>query len=234
MRPLSVIIPVAIGDESWKELVPTLSYLEKDDEIILSSAQNLNAEIKSLIHRTNFRPTLVFCLSPSGRAKQMNAGAKMAKNDFLLFLHADSKLPHDSFSKLKNHLITDYNGLYFFNLKFLSDGPALTKINSLGAWFRSNILKLPFGDQGFCLNKNVFYDLGTFDETTPLGEDHLLVWMAHRKKIKVKSIQAPIYTSARRYREEGWLKTTIRFFYLTQSQAISQLRLLLKERRRHL
>ena len=38
--------------------------------------------------------------SKAGRARQMNAGAKKATGDILLFMHVDSSLPPESFEKM--------------------------------------------------------------------------------------------------------------------------------------
>lgn len=43
---------------------------------------------------------LTLVTAPKGRASQMNAGAKLARGEWLLFLHADTLLPVDALSRI--------------------------------------------------------------------------------------------------------------------------------------
>jgi hypothetical protein len=61
--------------------------------------------------------------------------------------------------------------------------------------------------------------LGAFDETRSVGEDHALVWQARRTGLPVQRIPAPLTTSARKYRQQGWLATTLRHQRQTWTQA---------------
>lgn len=81
-------------------------------------------------------------------------------------------------------------------------------INEIGCWIRSRILGVPFGDQGFALSKQNFERIGGFPEGAPYGEDHLFVWRAKQRGIRLQCTGAPLYTSARRYAETGWVKLT--------------------------
>jgi hypothetical protein len=84
------------------------------------------------------------------------------------------------------------------------------KINEWGVRFRCFFLKTPFGDQGLCMSKKVFEKIGPYNTQALYGEDHLLIRCARAKKVSIKSFKAPIYTSARKYTNNGWLKTTIK------------------------
>jgi hypothetical protein len=87
---------------------------------------------------------------------------------------------------------------------------------------RSRFLGLPFGDQGFCLSREHFQQIGRFDEHASYGEDHLLVWSARRQGILIRSVGASIATSARKYQAHGWLRMTLRNAWLTWRQAIPE------------
>jgi hypothetical protein len=110
-------------------------------------------------------------------------------------------------------------GLGYFRLRYLADGPMPARLNALGAGLRSRLLHLPFGDQGFLLRRVTFETLGRFDETLSGGEDHALVWLARARSVPLVDLSMPIFSSARRYRDEGWLRTTLRHAWLTVSQA---------------
>ncbi len=91
-----------------------------------------------------------------------------------------------------------------------------------GALFRSRALGVPFGDQGFCIKKTIFNKLGGFPEGLPYGEDHVFVWRARQQGIDLQPLGVKLYTSARKYKKHGWLKTTILTQYLWIKQALPE------------
>ncbi len=227
-KAISVVIPVAEQDELWKQLLPDLAALDTDDEILIVSKTSLKSELEQVAKQAELPCPVRWIYSAPGRAKQLNSGARAARSDFLWFLHCDSKLDRSAVSKLKKTIEQDSTRLYFFDLRFLSDGPWMMVLNRVGVWFRSRLLGLPFGDQAFCMHRDVFNHLGGFCERAPYGEDHLLIWRAHQKGVKVRSVRVPISTSARRYGVQGWSKTTVRHLRLTARQAIPELMILLR------
>ncbi len=227
---LSVIIPVAEGDSAWKELLPDLRSLAVDDAIVISSKTNLEKELRGEADRLGLAASVRWVGTEVGRARQLNAGARAAPSEHYWFLHCDSKLTKHAVSNLKRSIGHHPQAILFFNLKFLSDGPIQMPTNEFGVWLRSRILRLPFGDQGFCMHNSTFKELGGFSETAPYGEDHLLIWCAHQKKIKLHCVGEALYTSARRYQTEGWAKTTGKHLRLTAHQAIPELGRLIKNR----
>jgi len=206
---LSIILPLGPGEPAGAELIADLLPLPAGCELIVAGvgqeAQRHSREG-------------VLCLDcPPGRARQLNAGAEAASGDWLCFLHADSRLPPGSRQRLLEATGED-NALRYFDLRF-HDGPIAMRLNELGAFVRSRWLGLPFGDQGLCLPRPWFKCLGGFDETLHCGEDHALVWAARRAGLSLKPLRAPILTSARKYAERGWLRTTLLHLRLTSSQA---------------
>ena len=231
-KGISVIIPVAAGDESWRQLLPGLRFLSLSDEIILSAAGSLAVELKIFLDMIEL-PCSCFAIhvvESSGRAQQLNSAVAVAKNDFFWFLHSDSRISGQAFEFLKAAIEKKPEALHFFNLLFLDDGPMLVWLNAFGAWFRSRILRLPFGDQGFCVGRTTFFNLDGFDEEASYGEDHLLVWRAHQNKIELNCVGASIRTSARKYKINGWSQTTKRHVLLTMKQALPELIVFFKQR----
>lgn len=155
----------------------------------------------------------------SGRAAQMNAGARIAVGAQLWFLHADSRLDEKTIPALLRRLGQYPDWLLYGELKFLDGATPLMRLNEVGAFLRSRLLGMPFGDQGLCIRKKLFHDLGGYPENVLYGEDHVFVWRARQRAIALRPIEAPIYTSARKYRDRGWLKTTLRHVFLTYKQA---------------
>lgn len=228
---LSVIVPVGKGDEAWKSLLPDLCSLAHDDEIVFVSPEPAESEGAREVSRLEIGVSCRWIQSSPGRAKQLNLGAKEAENEDLLFLHCDSRISNFGIKSLKNAISKNSNQILFFNLNFLNDGFQLMFLNEFGGWIRSRVLRLPFGDQGFCLSKATFTTLGGFDENVSYGEDHLLIWKAHQKGIPIRCVGSGLRTSARKYTRQGWPQTTARHLALTFHQAIPELIKLLRDGR---
>ena len=230
-QSLAVIIPVAEGEREWKNLFHDLAALHRDDEILLASPdKSIASEVKKAA--ADLSCIVRFVGSAPGRARQLNAAAALTECNFLWFLHADSRLSPGTIKSLRRAITVAPESLYYFDLGFLRDGPMLTRLNGWGTWVRSHVLRLPFGDQGFCISRTLHATLGGFREDAECGEDHLYVWQAHRHGIPVRGIDARILTSARKYRRNGWAYTTVRHLFLTAKQALPELKGLLEERLR--
>lgn len=203
MTLLSIIIPIAPNEDNLM-VEDDLKSLPDDVEIIRGKS-----------------------LEISGRAVQMNRGAKEAKGEFLWFLHSDSKLSGDSFIKLSKAIEQYPDKLHYFKLGFY-DGSKAMKITEIGANLRSGLLGVPFGDQGFCISKKKFDKVGGYPENAEYGEDHLFIWYARQKGIKLNRINSVLYTSARKYRENGWFKVTLQHQIIWLKQAVPELIKLLR------
>lgn len=188
---ISVIIPIANGDKAWREMLPDLEALGSKDEIIFVATDRLLTSVKKERSLERLHCSYSFHLTEVGRAKQLNFGAKKAKNEFLWFLHCDSRFSKTAFDALGKSILIDPAALHFFDLKFSKDGPVLMRLNELGVWIRSRMLRLPFGDQALAMSRTVFRDLGGFRENVPCGEDHLLVWRAHQLGVGLRCVGAP-------------------------------------------
>jgi hypothetical protein len=209
---VSLIVPVAPGDEAWRTLLGDLGPFGGEILVVGTAAEPPDFDRRR-------SETVRWLVSEPGRAAQQNAGARAATRPFFWFVHADSRLGVEAFTELAAALASRPQAVHYFDLRFLPDGPALMRLNEWGARFRSRVLGLPFGDQGLCLSKDLFDALGGFDTQVSYGEDHLFVWAAHRRRVPVRSTGASIHTSARKYREWGWLRTTGRHLALTIRQA---------------
>jgi GT2 family glycosyltransferase len=183
MTNLSVIIPLGPHETAWKELLPDLTKLPNGTEVILPNN--------------------------NGRAQQMNTAAMKAKHEFLWFVHADSRFTVKTIPALLNSIKKAPNALHYFNLQF-DDKMLRLKLNILGVWLRSHLLGMPFGDQDFCIAKKLFSKIGGYPEDVAYGEDHLFVWRAKQDGIKLHCTGATLLTSAREYKEQGWLYTTLK------------------------
>jgi rSAM/selenodomain-associated transferase 2 len=147
--------------------------------------------------------------SGKGRAKQMNTGARQADSAFLLFLHADSYPPPHYVHHL-NKVVRSGAKAGSFRLKFDHDHPLL----DFYSWCtRFNGLPFRFGDQGLLVEREVFWEMGGFDETLIIMEDNQMVDQLTRR-VGFQISEAYLTTSARKYRANGILRLQIIFILI--------------------
>ena len=144
--------------------------------------------------------------SQPGRACQMNAGARQATGDILLFLHADSILPTSWDFHVRRMMKRSGVTLGFF--RFAIDGDfAGRKLVEWGTNIRAGLFKRPYGDQGLFLRKTDFEDMGEYPEI-PILEDVMLVKKA--KSIgEICCAEVKLFTSGRRWKKYGFIRTTL-------------------------
>lgn len=141
-----------------------------------------------------------------GRAKQMNYGAKNAKGEVFYFLHADT-FPPKGFDNLIHQAIqNDYN-VGCFRMKFDTQNPILRFFAYLS---RINHTLCRGGDQSLFIKKEVFTENGGFNERYLIYEDTEFIRRLY-KKHRFKIVPESVVTSARKYREKGWLKVQFHF-----------------------
>lgn len=227
---LSVVVPVAPGDEAWRALLPDLATV-LGAEVIFAASHPLATADLDVITAALGPASWRWLETPSGRARQLNRGAGAAERDTLWFVHADSRFALDTLPALHAALRAMPDALHYFDLSFLPDGPRAMPLNALGARFRSRVLGMPFGDQGFVVSRRTFDALGGFDERATYGEDHLFVWRARRAGVALRPTSGSLHTSARRYSDRGWLRTTLRHLWLTARQAVPEWLALVRQRK---
>lgn len=143
--------------------------------------------------------------APQGRASQMNAGARIAQGEFLLFLHADTLLP-----KATPHLIQEtlQRGYIAGSFSLGFDSPRLTlAILASLANLRTRFSGIPYGDQGLFVRQEDFWSVGGFPLEGFL-EDVLLVQKL-RARGKIAILKERVLTSPRRYEERGILRQAL-------------------------
>ena len=212
---LSVVIPIGPNETSIDALISDLTALTNLLEIICVTTDPSTPLPQ--------HPLLTTVSFPAGRSRQLNEGCKTAKGDWIWILHADSRIPRPTTTKVCDCVCPDHSQTLFYGeLAFIPPHPKAMILNAIGANIRSRSLNLPFGDQGFLFSKEVWKAIGPFTTAHSYGEDHLFVWAAKRRHLSIQSLERPVYTSARKYQRNGWLRTTIYHQYLFWKQAIPQ------------
>jgi rSAM/selenodomain-associated transferase 2/rSAM/selenodomain-associated transferase 1 len=145
-------------------------------------------------------------ISPQCRATQQNRGAEAASGSILLFVHADTLLPNGFVYHVFETLMDPSIIVGAFRFKSDLDSPSMKVIEFLTN-FRSQYLRLPYGDQGLFIRKTVFESFGGFPNV-PIAEDLFFVRrLSKRGKIRIAPANA--VTSSRRWQTLGVLRTTL-------------------------
>jgi len=149
---------------------------------------------------------------PRGRGAQMHAGALSCSGGILLFLHADTRLPPDGLLRLRAVLQDPEIDGGAFDLGIDAPGAAYRLIEK-GASIRSRLTRIPYGDQALFLRRNAYVQIGGF-RPIPLMEDVDLMRRVKKAGKKIRFVRQPVWTSARRWQQEGILFCTLRNYAL--------------------
>lgn len=142
-----------------------------------------------------------------GRARQMNAGAAVAGGDILVFLHADTRLPHGWAEHVRNFMSRTSVACGAFAFGMAGRSKSYAVIEWL-ANFRSRRLQMPYGDQAIFLKSDVFGMIQGFREI-PIMEDFELIRRL-KKRGKISIVPTPVITSSRRWQKKGpWVTTLL-------------------------
>nr|WP_321398409.1 TIGR04283 family arsenosugar biosynthesis glycosyltransferase [uncultured Desulfobacter sp.] len=157
-------------------------------------------------------PDVIKTASPAGRGVQMNHGARAATADLLLFVHADTVLPANALSTILHVCRKKGVAAGAFDLAIGDSHPAF-RIIEKGATLRSRITRIPFGDQAVFFKSKCFWALGGY-KPIALMEDVDIMLRLRKKGYKIRFISDPVVTSARRWKKEGMIYTTLRNWML--------------------
>lgn len=141
-----------------------------------------------------------------GRASQMNAGAAQATGTFLLFLHADTRLPSKAFSFLSSN-----HQWGFYRVLLSGKAWPFRIIEAMINW-RSCITQIATGDQCLFIRRHCFVSMQGF-ANIPLMED-IEISKRLRKQCAAYIIDEPVITSSRKWEQKGIVNTVLLMWYL--------------------
>ena len=222
-RTVSVVIPAR--NES-KAIGPTIRLLRRAlepaaAEIIVSVGDSVDDT--AAIARANGATMVVS--GASGRARQMNEGARHATGDYILFLHADTSVPLDVVDVIRRQLrdqktviggfvsLIETKSRTFWAISYhnVIKTDYCAAISRPFAYLRG--FRILFGDQAMFVRRDDFQRVHGFDESLPIMEDadlcvrmHLAGRGNHRGRVKL--LDRVVTTSGRRIERLGNVKAT--------------------------
>jgi glycosyltransferase involved in cell wall biosynthesis len=187
-RPISVVIP-ALNAAAW--LPGTLAALAPLPEVIIVDGGSTDGTVGDLV-------------APRGRGSQIAAGVAAASHDWVLVLHADTRLAEGWRQAVAAHFDPLKAGYFRFALD--SGDPRARRLERVVAW-RSRALGLPYGDQGLLVHRSLLELVGGV-RPIPLMEDVDLVRRIGRKRLV--ALDADAVTSAFKWERDGYLRRSAR------------------------
>jgi rSAM/selenodomain-associated transferase 2 len=202
---LSIIIPTLNSNLSLGRTLDAIAAAKSEIacEVIVADGGSID--------ETRFTATkgeAIFLETQRGRGRQLAGGASAAAGDWLLFLHADTRLGAGWAPAVEAFIADPENRLRAGYFRFaLDDEATAARLLEYAVAGRSRLLGLPYGDQGLLIGRGFYESLGGF-KRIPLMEDVDMVRRIGRRHLQALDVVA--LTSAERYRRDGYLRRPLR------------------------
>jgi rSAM/selenodomain-associated transferase 2 len=141
-----------------------------------------------------------------GRGQQFAAGVTAATGEWLLLLHADTRLTQEWREEAAAHMRDNPDKAAYFRFALDSADPRARQLERLVGW-RCRVLALPYGDQGLLIHRDTLHSVGGI-VPLPLMEDVDLIRRLGRHRLI--GLNARALTSAAKWERDGWYRRSCR------------------------
>ena len=193
-QSLSIVIPSLNEASNLPLLLADLNRWPYQLEICVCDA--CSTDLTSLV--AELAGAKLVQLPEPNRGAQLHQGAISTKGDWILFLHADCRLP-ENWTETLEAIINKPSSeriAWFFDFKVEGKSTALWLLE-LAINIRCNLLKKPYGDQGLLLNRAIYNYIGGYRPLYLMEDLDLIERLS--KIVRIKSIGIPLYCSSRRW-----------------------------------
>lgn len=205
LSQLSVVIPALNESARIADAVSRILTVWPSAQVIVADGQSTD-ETSALAQAAGAK---VIPVAERSRGVQLRAGADAAESEWILFIHADTRLTDEAAQAAKAYLAEPQGRFAMFQIRF--DTPTLLLCFS-SWWTRFDSVFTRFGDQGILIRRDFYTSLGGF-QSWPLFEDVDLIRRARRQG-RIDVLPAKVLTSARRFRRHGPLRQQMRNSFL--------------------
>ena len=206
---LSIIIPTLNEENNLPLLIADINNWNKKSELIIVDSKSSD---NTLLIASLSAAKILHAKYPN-RGLQMDLGAQNSSGEWLLFLHADSRLSGNwvekVFKVIKNSSSMDK--AWFFNLK-VDKGSLFLRVMEIFVYFRSNFLKRPYGDQGLLVHKELYKQIGGFKPIFIMEDIDIIERIGRHNKIK--NLGTFIITNGRKWERSNVIKQSINNAFL--------------------
>lgn len=198
---ISVIVPTLNEARALPRTLATVAAQHAAHEVIVADGGSDDATTSIA------RAAGAVCLTAArGRGAQMNAGARRARGEWLLFLHADTLLPRDALPAIATLPAAIEAGCFHQCFSDSEAHPLLKLVSRLHNW-RCRKTHIMYGDQAMFVRRAVFETLGGFPESDL--EDVKLSERLRARRAPVL-LPAAVVTDARKFIARGIVRSMAR------------------------
>lgn len=197
MLRLAIVVPTLNEESALRRLLPAVSALAEELVVTDGGSTDRTVEVAR-----EFGARVV--TGPPGRGGQLTRGAEATTADILLFLHADTELPADGIQRIREAVAGGAAGGGFY-VRYDVPPPLLRLGGERLINARTLLTGWPLGDQAQFVTREAFQALGGYRDW-PILED-LDFARRLRRHGRTVLITAPVTTAARRFAEQGVVRT---------------------------
>jgi rSAM/selenodomain-associated transferase 2 len=196
---LSVVIPTLNAANTLPAVIEALG--RRDHEVVVVDGSSTDGTV-GLARDLGARVVE----TPKGRGLQLARGVAEAGGDWLLLLHADTRLGAGWAGAASQFMQAGPDRAAYFRFALDSTDKRAARLERMVAW-RCRHLALPYGDQGLLISRALLDGIGGIRPLV-LMEDVDLVRRLGRARLV--GLDVPAYTSAERWQREGWYWRSLR------------------------
>ena len=193
-QTLSIIIPTLNEANHLPLLFADLNACSNDFDLIIVDGGSKDMTVSiAQIQGVN-----VIKSPKRNRGYQLSIGASKTQAEWLLFIHADSRLDQSCvnslFKVINNKASCDFAWYFDFKIK---KSNLQFRILEAAVALRSYFLQRPYGDQGLLIHRDLYNSSGGFSSLKIMEDLDLITRI--NKKTKVKSVGENLYTNDRKW-----------------------------------
>ena len=206
---LSIVIPTLNEALHLPLLLSDLNVWPNDFELIIVDGGSIDLTISI----AQIQGVDVIKSPKKNRGYQLKTGASNARGDWLLFLHADSRLRIGWVRSLSQIIQNkkSKNFAWYFDFKIKKDNLEY-RFLEIAVALRSLFLQHPYGDQGLLIHKDLYYKIGGYSSLKIMEDIDLITRIT--KKTKLRRIRESIYTDDRKWTNSNIIKRAIKNYKL--------------------
>ncbi len=201
-RRVSVIIPTLNEAETLPALLADLAAVMVPMEIVVADGGSDDATARLAVAAG---ARVVQC--ERGRGVQLRAGIAATQGSVLCVLHADVRLPSSACAELRRLLSGEVTQPWAFRLGIDSRQMRYRAVE-IAANLRSQLVRLPYGDQGLIISRALYDRVGGYAPIT-LMED-VAIALALRKVAPIQLLRSSVLVSPRRWARDGVIRRSAR------------------------